>query len=431
MKFQKLIAICCVLGFSSVAFASSHREAPAIAEDQYADNTDVYAFISPEDANRVVLVANYVPLLPAASGPNYYKFSDHVLYEIRLDNNGDAVADISYEFTFTTTRRTGDTFLYNTGSVTTIGDTDLNVQQTYAITRRDLATGVGTSVATAIPTAPWNAGQRSFPDYNAVAAGAIVDTGTTKSFAGPRRESFAVDLNVFDLLGVGPRAVSGGGNSYASGFNVMSIALSVPITEVSAGGVRPATSTTRSSVIGVYATASRPQVRILRRGVGSSVAEHQGQYVQVSRLGLPLVNEVLIPLRNKDDFNRTLPAGDAAAYGATILNPELNGLLVAVIPELACVPTPVGGNATILAVITANGTDAGDLLRLNIATGQSFADSGFPNGRRIADDVLTAELNIICTGNPAMPLAPPGVSGPVVPGITNVFPYLPPPLSPN
>jgi hypothetical protein len=446
MRFQKIVHVaralgalgiaCSLAGVTSVASASSHREAPAIAEDQYADNTDVYTFISPEDPNRVVLVANYIPLLPPASGPNYYRFSDHVLYEIRVDNDGDAVADIAYEFSFTTHVANPDTFLYNTGAVTTIGDTDLNVSQTYSLTRRVLATGVGTVVAAAIPVAPWDAGRRSIPDYAPLTAGAIAVNGTTTSFAGPRQESFAVDFNVFDLLGLGPRAAASGGNpaltpNYATRYNVMTLAISVPITEVAHGGVRPTTGTTAQSLIGVYATASRPQVRILRRGATSAVAEHEGQWVQVSRLGLPLVNAVLINLRNKDNYNRTLPAGDAAAYGMTILNPSLNGLLIAVIPELGCTATPSTGNATLAAIITRNSTTAADLLRLNIATGETFATSGFPNGRRIADDVFTAEVNVICSGNPASPLTAGGIGGPAPTGITNTFPYLPPPIRPD
>ncbi len=444
MRFQKIVNVaralgalgiaCSLAGVTSVASASSHREAPAIAEDQYADNTDVYAFISPEDPSRVVLVANYIPLLPPASGPNYYRFSDHVLYEIRVDNDGDAVADIAYEFRFTTSVANPDTFLYNVGQVTTIADTDLNVTQTYSLTRRDLATGTGTVVAPSIPVAPWDAGRRSMPSYAPVAAGAIVTTGTTTSFAGPRQDSFAVDFNVFDLLGLGPRATEASPAltpNYATRYNVMTLAISVPITEVAHGGVRPTTTTTQQSLIGVYATASRPQVRILRRGTASAVAEHEGQWVQVSRLGLPLVNEVLINLRNKDNYNRTLPAGDAAAYGMTILNPSLNGLLRTVIPEIGCTATPTGGNATILAIITANGTTAADLLRLNIATGQTFAQSGFPNGRTIADDVFTAEVNVICTGDPSMPLPAHAIGGPAPAGITATFPYLPAPIRPD
>lgn len=430
MRALKAATILCIAATASVAAASSHREAPGIAEDQYADNTDTYAFISPEDPNRVVLIANYVPLLSPASGPNFYRFSDHVLYAIRIDNDGDAIADIAYEFTFSTTTRTGDTFLYNTGAVTTIDDTDLNVRQTYTLRRRDLATGTATMMGSNIPVAPWDVGRRSFPDYNAVAAMANRDAMTARVFAGPRQEVFQVDFNVFDLLGLGPRAADSTPPltpNYATGYNVMSLVLSVPITEVADGGTRPTVTTGLNSLIGVYATASRRQVNILRRNRGSSVADRQGQWVQVSRLGIPLVNEVLIPLRNKDDFNRGNPVDDATAFGATILNPELNGLLRAVIPELGCTATAAGGNPTLLAILTPNGTAAGDLLRLNIATGQTFAQSGFPNGRTLRDDVFTAEVNVICSADPSSPLPVDVIGGPEAPNISNTFPYLPAP----
>lgn len=446
MRFKETATfLSCVLGvaglFAPTAQASSHREAPSIAEDPYADNTDTYVFISPEDPNNLVIVANYVPLLAPASGPNFHRFSDNVLYEIRVDNDGDARADLSYEFRFETAVGTGSTFLYNVGPVTTIDDADLNVRQTYTLSRRDLATGTATVVASDVPVAPWNVGRRSFPDYDAVAAGAVRTAGTTTVFAGPRRESFAVDFNVFDLLGLGPRATDATPDltpNYASGYNVMSLVLRVPITEVAAGGVRPAAgSTTPSSVLGVYATASRRQVTILRRRAGSPT-DHEGQWVMVSRLAIPLVNEVLIPLADKDDFNRTLPHADATNYGATILNPELNGLLIGVIPELGCTPTPSGGNATILAIITgaalgvaAPGATPADLLRIRIQAGETFSTSGFPNGRRIGDDVLTAEVNVICTGDPSMPLPPNVISGPAVPGVTTTFPYLPSPITPD
>jgi hypothetical protein len=429
MKLVKALAIVsCLLGVTSVASASSHREAPAIAEDQYADNTDVYAFISPEDPNRVVFIANYVPLLSPASGPNFYKFSDNVRYAIRVDNDGDAIADVAYEFDFTTTTRNGMTFLYNVGQVETIDDADLNVRQTYTVRRRDLDTGRVSAVGRDLPVAPWDVGRRSFPNYNTVANMAVRTAGMAQVFAGPRRESFQVDFNVFDLLGLGPRAAEAMPAltpNYATDYNVMSLVLSVPITDVAAGGTRPASMTELNSLLGVYATASRRSVSVLRR----NAANYQfGGYMQVSRLGIPLVNEVLVPLANKNDFNKTDPAEDATLYGATILNPELNGLLRGVIPELGCTETPATGNATILAILTPNGTAPGDLLRLNIATGQTFAHSAFPNGRTLHDDVFTAEVNVICTGDPSMPLPPDVIGGPEAPGITEVFPYLPSPI---
>jgi hypothetical protein len=350
------------------------------------------------------------------------------------------VPDIAYEFRFRTTVRNGGTFLYNVGGVTSLTDTDLNVNQTYTVTRRNLTTGVGTAVATDVPAAPWNVGRRSFPDYASVAAAAVRTEGTTTVFAGPRRESFAVDFNVFDLLGLGPRATDATPDltpNYATDYNVMSLVLSVPITEVAAGGTRPAAgSTGPTSVIGVYATASRRQVTILRRGAGQAPDRH-GQWVQVSRLAIPLVNEVLIPLDDKDDFNRTAPADDAANYGATILNPELNGLLRGVLPELGCTETDVGGNPTILAIITGQAQGAApaltpaDLIRLRIVAGDDGADSGFPNGRRLQDDVFTAEVNVICTENPAAPLAAGGIGGAPPAGITATFPYAPLPITPD
>ena len=335
----------------------------------------------------------------------------------------------------------GATFLYNVGAVDTIADPDLNVRQTYTLVRRNLATGVGTTVDSNVPVAPWNVGRRSFPNYAAVAAGAVRTTGTTTVFAGPRHESFAVDFNVFDLLGLGPRATDPTPDltpNYATDYNVMSIVLRVPITEVAMGGVRPAaTSTTPSSIIGVYATASRRQVTILRRRAGRPT-DREGQWVMVSRLGIPLVNEVLIPLDDKDDFNRTLPHNDAANYGATILNPELNGLLRGVIPELACTATPAAGNATLLAIITgtahgltAPGATAADLLRIRIRAGETFATSGFPNGRRLADDVFTAEVNVICTGDPSLPLPAGAIGGPAPTDIAATFPYIGAPITPD
>jgi hypothetical protein len=428
MKAKLLTIVFCLLGTTSVASASSHREAPAIAEDQYADNTDVYAFIAPEDPNRVVFIANYVPLLSPASGPNFYKFSDNVRYEIRIDNDGDAVADIGYEFRFRTTTRNGMTFLYNTGAVETIDDMDLNVRQTYELRRKDLDAGTSVTIGRDLPVAPWDVGRRSFPNYDTVASMAVRNAMMARVFAGPRREAFQVDFNVFDLLGLGPRAGESSPPltpNYASDYNVMSLVLSVPITEVASGGMRPATTTDRTSLLGVYAIASRRAVSVLRQ----SASDYQfGSYIQVSRLGIPLVNEVLVPLANKNNFNKSDPADDAANYGATILNPELNGLLRGVIPELGCTATPDTGNATILAILTPNDTAPGDLLRLNVGADQTFAHSGFPNGRTLRDDVLTAEVNVICTGNPAMPLPPDVIGGPEVPGITDTFPYMPSPI---
>jgi len=414
-------AVAALVGVSSSALASSHREAPAIAEDQYADNTDVYTFLDPSDPTKIVFVANYVPLLLPASGPNYYRFSDNVLYEIKIDNNGDAVPDISYQWRFTTSVTTPTTFLYNTGAVASITDDHLNVRQVYTLTKVDLATGTSTAVATDVPVAPWNVGHRSFPGgYDAVGNMAIHTAGTTKSFAGPRDEPFFVDLKVFDLLGVGS-----GAPATTDGLNVMSLVLEVPITDIAHGGTRPAASTTDpNAVVGVYATASRPHVTILRRG---RAADHQGQWVQVSRLGWPLVNEAVIPLGNKDNFNRTNPVDDVTNYGASILNPELSGLMIGVL-GLPCTPTPAGGRVDLVPLLSPNGTTPADLLRINIGADQTNANSHFPNGRALSDDVTDTLLTVICNA-PGVTVAD-GVNANDLPFQTT-FPYLASPASGN
>jgi hypothetical protein len=183
-------------GITLTAEASSHREAPAIGEDQFADNTDLYTFISPEDPDKLVIVANYVPLLIPSSGPNFYRFSDDVAYDLRIDNDGDARTDLVYRYLFKTTVQNGDTFLYNTGAVSSLDDEHLNVRQTYDLIRMEVRDGKHDVIAANVPVAPWNVGDRSFPDgsYPSVASGAVAASGGARTFAGPRDEPFFVDL---------------------------------------------------------------------------------------------------------------------------------------------------------------------------------------------------------------------------------------------
>ncbi|MEO1229336.1 MAG: DUF4331 domain-containing protein [Myxococcota bacterium] len=404
---------------SSQALASSHREAPAIAEDQYVDNTDVYAFISPEDSSKLVIVANYVPLLLPASGPNFYRFSDDARYEIRIDNDGDARTDLTYRFDFETTTRNGNTFLYNTGSIEDISDRDLNVRQTYRLTRIASNGSPRRKVlAREVPVAPWHVGKRSFPNasYEAVARQAIRETDGVRMFVGPRDEPFFVDLQVFDLLGVA-------GVPTTDGVNVMSIVLELPIADVARDGVRPTYADGTDSVVGIYARALRRRVRVLNR---NRDAGHFGGYAQVSRLAWPLVNEVIIPLGSKDKYNRSSPHDDVANFGTFILQPEITGLLNAVL-GLGCPATPAGGRTDIVGLLSPNGTVAADLLRINIAEGQTFADSAFPNGRKLTDDVVDTLLTVAC--NSGSPVGD-GVDTNDLP-FTDVFPFLATPHSGN
>jgi hypothetical protein len=401
------------------AQASSHREAPAIAEDQYVDNTDVYAFISPTDANRLVIVADYVPLLLPTSGPNFYKFSDHARYEVHIDNNGDAVPDVTYRWTFSSQRKNGATFLYNTGAVESLASQNLNVTQTYRLEKVNERTGQTQTIMDNVPVAPWNVGKRSFPNntYEQVALQAVKTAQGTTAFAGPRDEPFFVDLHVFDLLGVG-------GAHTTDGLNVMSLVLEVPITDVASGGVRPAAGATgKTSLVGIYASASRPRVRFLR---GERDYDHYGGFVQVSRLGWPLVNEVLIPLQDKDKFNRTEPRNDVSNFGAYLLDPEVPKLLNLVL-NANCPATPMQGRTDIVGLLSPLGTKAADLLRININQGQTNASSHFPNGRALTDDVTDTLLTVACNNGSAIS---DGVDANDLP-FTTTFPYLASPHSGN
>jgi hypothetical protein len=178
---------------------SSHREAPAIAKDPVADSTDLYAFVSPDVAGTVTLIANYIPLEGPDGGPNFFEFGDDVLYSINIDNDGDAQADVTYEFRFRTEIRNPDTFLYNTGPIASIDSANWNRPQFYSVTR--VAKGVRTVLGEHLACPPCNVGVRSTPAYAALAQSAIHSLGGSRRvFAGQRQEGFYVDLgSIFDL----------------------------------------------------------------------------------------------------------------------------------------------------------------------------------------------------------------------------------------
>src|SRR3954463_11045369 len=224
---------------------SSHREAPEIAKDPVADSTDLYAFVSPDAPGTVTLIANYVPLQAPAGGPNFFEFGDDVLYRINISHSASIQPDVTYEFRFTTQVRDPRTFLYNTGQITSLNDPNFNRRQFYSVTR---TTRHGTEVlGTHLASPPCNVGPRSMPDYPALARAAVHTLpGHRKVFAGQRADAFFVDLgSVFDLLDlrpfqnlhVIPTAPAPGVNVLA-GLNVHSIALQVPITDLT-GGPRP------------------------------------------------------------------------------------------------------------------------------------------------------------------------------------------------
>src|SRR5438128_3134010 len=283
---------------------SSHREAPEISMDPVADSTDLYAFVSPDRPTTVTLIANYVPLQAPAGGPNFYEFGDDVLYEIHVDNSGDGRADITYQFLFHTRLADADTFLYNTGPIDSLDSPNWNRRQFYTVIR--VTDGGKRVLGHDLACPPCNIGPLSTPDYPALAAAAIHDLGGgTHVFAGQRAEGFYVDLGaIFDLgnlrpfeelhnqFGMNVFTKPAPGVNATNGVNVHSIAIQVPISRLTRRGAGDVEDP--RSVIGVWTTASRQRVRLWDADAGENI--NSGPFRQVSRLGNPLVNEVLIPL---------------------------------------------------------------------------------------------------------------------------------------
>jgi hypothetical protein len=413
--------------------ASSHREAPLTAQDPMADNTDVYAFRSPDDPSTVTLIANFIPFQKPDGGPNFYSFDPNVVYEIHVDNNGDAVEDITFQWRFTTELRNPATFLYNTGQVTSLDDPDLNVRQFYRLTRIDgpRRTGTVSELSGRLPVPPPNIGPRSTPNYAALGGGIQQLANGIRVFAGQRDEGFYVDLGIFDLLGVG----SGQAEDSTAGFNVSSLAIQMPIRALTRGGAMPANVSDPSAVIAVWSTASRFATRTLTPG-GQT---HAGALVQVSRLGNPLVNEAVIDLARKDAFNGLEPTGDGVALDR-VTDPEVPKLLNAIF-GVQSPPAPRTDLVTIfLTGIPGLNQPAGvrpaELLRLNVAVPPSMQPdplgvlrgdlAGFPNGRRVGDDVLDIVLQAAAGATPLTPAFNRSPNNTLGDGIgRNDVPYLP------
>jgi hypothetical protein len=402
---------------------SSHREAPGISQDPVADSTDLYAFVSPDQPNTVTLIANYVPLQSPAGGPNFYSFGDDVLYEIHIDNTGSGTPDITYQFQFTTEIANPGYFLYNTGQITTIDSPNWNLKQFYSVTRVE-ASG-STVLGTGLPCPPCNIGPRSIPDYHPLAAAAVqhLPNGETV-FAGQRAEGFYVDLGaIFDLgdlrpfqnLQLIPTPARPGVNATAS-VNVHSIAIQLPIRRLTANHSQPTSVTDPNAVIGVWTTASRQTASVLGRTHDETT--WAGPWSQVSRLGNPLINEVIIGIGDKDNWNTQSPANDSQFenyYSSPVLGALLPVLYPHVFPNLAGISGPRSDLVAILlsgipsGIITGfqnyTGGTLADELRLNVAVPPSATPNilgilggdlaGFPNGRRVYDDVTTIELRAV------------------------------------
>jgi hypothetical protein len=382
------------------AQASSHREAPLIAGLPQYDNTDTYAFRSPDRQNTVTLAANWIPFEEPAGGPNFYPWAEDARYIVKVDNDGDAKADIVYRWRFKDHYRSRNTFLYNTGQVTSIGDPDLNFRQTYTLT--EVRNGHSRVLARNYPVAPSRVGNASMPDYAKLRHQATRSIGKgpgrLETFAGQADDSFFLDLRVFDLLYGGD--FSEAGDDSLAGFNVNSIALQVPRSKLADGG-----DTAKNPVIGVWSTTERMNAA--------------GHWRQISRLGNPLVNEAVVLLKDKNKFNASRPAHDAqfldyvtdpylpkvvqAVYGIKAPKTPRNDLVAVFLTGIEGLNQPkhVTPSEELRLNMTTPVTEgtAGEN-RLGVIGGDT---QGFPNGRRLGDDVIDIALQVLegeLVGNP-------------------------------
>ena len=445
---------------------SSHREAPEISKDPVADNTDVYAFVSPDKPSTVTLIANFIPGQIPDGGPNFFEFGDDVTYKINISNAGKSEDDIVYSFNFTTKVRNPGTFLYNTGPIKKVSDTTWNRPQFYSVTRT--AGGSSKVLASDLTCPPVNVGWRSTFEYDDIAAQTFHSiAGGRKVFAGQRGDAFHVDLgSIFDLGALRPfeshhliPSANAGGVNGLQALNVHSIVLQVPITDLTYQGKKPTGVMDPHATIGVYASAERSKSRVHK---SDGTVDNVGPMVQVSRLGNPLVNEVIIGMGDKDRWNAQDPANDSQ-FQDYVNHPGLAGLLPVlypgVFPNLAKY-TKVRAD---LAAILTTGIPAGivpgfqnytgpvvaDLLRLNVAVpptknpnpiGLVAGDAaGFPNGRRLIDDVVAIELKAVAGAT--IPLVDKSYKPDAVAALLNdgtsqtnlaikkSFPYMPSPAS--
>jgi hypothetical protein len=409
---------------------SSHREAPEISKDPVADNSDVYAFVSPDRPSHVTLIANFIPMQNPMGGPNFFEFGDDVLYSIYIDNDGDALAEIEYQFRFRTTLQNEDTFLYNTGPIGSLTDPNWNKRQLYSVSvvrtsgRDSDDERTGRVVARDLACPPCNIGPRSTPDYDSLAAAAVHDLPSGETvFAGQRNDGFFVDLGaIFDLGDI--REIqnlhlipSPAGTSVdpLKTLNIHAIAIKVPISKLTRDGSVPSDPSAAKAVLGIWGGASRRKVQVRERDVVRST----GPWVQVSRLGNPLFNEVIVPVGDKDRWNALDPRDDVR-FEKYVNQPELAKLLPVLypgaFPNLAAYTAERADLHAILLTGIPSGIVPGfqnftgkkpaDMLRLNVAIPPTTSSpnalgvvggdlAGYPNGRRVFDDVVSIELKAV------------------------------------
>ena len=445
------------------SFGASHREAPITALDEKADITDVYAFVSYDNPNNVTLILDVDPLLEPSNGPNYFPFDPNVLYAIRIDNNNDAVEDIVFEVRFQTEIRRPEVFTGFVGvgngvvapsnappplgpgtpiippAITALdgpGSQGLNLRQTYTVTmvKNGVRTQLMNTTGQPLFAVPSNVGPRTMPNYPALAQQGIYNLGNgIRTFAGTVDDPFWIDVGaIFDTLNF--RTAAGGGvlspamdaddnTNFApdqlSGFNVNTIAIEVPKAMLTrTGNIEPASSA--AATIGVFGTTARQRLTVRRAPLP---AENSGAFSQIQRMGNPLINEVLIGTGFKDRWSMSQPKDDQqfasmlldpllarvfnAAFGINIPAPPRTDLLplVQYAPPIAAPGTPSGPVADLLRLNTGvPPTGAGARRRLGLLAGDP---AGFPNGRRLSDDVTDIAARAVAgVLNPAFNVSP-------------------------
>jgi len=486
MKRLAIVAALVAIGVAvPLSLGSSHREAPLTSIDPTADDTDVYAFTAPEAQHSLTVVANWVPFEDPAGGPNFYKFDPKARYYINIDNNGDGKPDVRYRFTFKDHVRNPNSFLYAFPGVKSITDPNLNVYQTYDVDRlvygnggnddrsagdsrkhrkghhkgrhhrkgkhhrkgrNHLRGGVRSSreVVEDAFVAPNNVGPKTFPNppdgpgYEAIAKQAITPLPSGgRVFAGQRDDPFFVDLGAtFDAINIDKPGRQGKVVDDLAGYGVHSIVLQVPERDVTKDGEQVDSANAKNAVVGVWASTERRRVQV----AGSSSNDDHGSgndWVQVSRLGEPLINELLIPLGDKDYWNTQQPSGDSQFekyYESPELARLLNGLFGLGVQEnnrsdmVTALLTGVPG-------LNQQASKPVDTIKLNLGTDPSpnpnrlgvlgGDTAGFPNGRRLTDDVVDIELRVVAGAliGKDIPLG----DGPVANDkpFSDQFPYLP------
>ncbi len=471
---MKRVSIVAVLAACAVAVplssGSSHREAPNIMLDPTADNTDTYAFTAQDAPGTLTMIGNWIPGHDPANGPNFFRFDDRAVYYLNVDNTGDGRPDIRYRYTFRTHIRDRTTYEHSRPEVTSLGDPDLIQAQTYDVVRERYRNGrlrSSTRVARGLPVVPTNVGPNTMPDYSALAAEGVKPLpGGGKVFVGERDESFFIDLGAtFDSVNLRvPPGNAGGGKDDFAGSGTSSIVMQVPEAEVTRDGRPVAAEDAANAVVGVWASTDRrrlqvtdadynvasapsiapreqnaPRGRSPRRPAtrggrqtprrvrtqtreqtatisrSASAARTSGtDWVQVSRLGGPLINELFSPAVRKDLYNRRTPDGDGALLGDLTREPILARIINRQFTDLVNAPENdredlyeilLQGVTGLNRQVPGARAPAVDTLKINLGTAPATIPNrfgllggdraGYPNGRRLEDDIVDIQVRLI------------------------------------